>query len=1174
MAHATHLVDILIPTYNYGRFIGECLASVAAQTFKSFKVYVQDNASTDDTESIVRAWMDKIPIEYERNQSNFGVSANHNLLSQKATAKYHVYFYADDLWEPEFLEKTISALEDNLQCLLAYTDWEMFMDDTGDIIPMSVPFRGAGSGIHRDDVALLWNNYITPSFTVRRASLHQHIHLPCNGLEMLCDHLFAFHVAAGYAVYFVDKNLGRYRKHGKSDTDRLFASGKAMDELCVFYSRIYADFDYGVPLRLLAKLCEVAKLNGRGPCWAYKNLSAPDSRLAKWITQQQEKVIPLIAQLVFAWPTLAHERREAYALLLETGWEHPGIVPKDLMLLIERAPEISGFQMPSKIRLRAIDGEHFARRMHHQWRIHPRFTVLLDAPEKALSDQIYDGWQLLTPPSSETPLAEILQDCTGCDDWVLLVPPGTCLAPTALFALADAINRNPSWQAIYADDTIHAGCSPRFKPDFDAPLLAEVDYLGVMAIAAPAFHALAAGAPFVPGLAYVLAWQIANTLGETAIGHVQEALFSLPSSFLGASPELRQACTASRRHVVPHPLPDPPLEGEGVEFPVVLPIPATPHELALAIASTSSALICLITPGLDPIDSSWVTTQVGVNLPPLQGEGWGGDGVLRGILPPIPLPASPLKGEESCVPTGPEWLPSWLQTLTDTLSTWKAAAVGPAILDEQDLLTDAGFALGIGGSVGPLFPGTPVDQPGDLIGRATLPHRVAALSGQCLLISRERLQEIGGIDTRYHSVTGCLVDACVRLHRAGHTLIWTPAARLRKTADLPVGATEPVESLERFLGNHLPALANDPFWNRNLSLQTGRYTVETDLVPRWETARRDVLRILALPMLPSGQAEYRVTAPMRMLDEAGLAQVTLACEPHVGRERAPTPVELARMAPDTLYFQAAVDDVRLQGLLTAARINPTIFRVFSLDDRISDIPTYNDAHAKLPKGKVVERMKLALANCQRLIVSTAPLAELYREAIDDIHIVPNRLERALWETAPQPRRRTGKKPRVGWAGALQHEDDLAIIAPVIEALADEVDWVFFGMMPKGCESFVTEFHLPVQPYAAYPAKLASLNLDLALAPLEINLFNEAKSNLRLIEYGFFGWPVIATDIIPYREAPVTRVTNTTEAWITAIREHLHDQDELTRRGQVLSEWVQTHYMLEDHPNDWLRALTP
>ncbi|MDP2815853.1 MAG: hypothetical protein Q8O19_04160, partial [Rectinemataceae bacterium] len=49
-----------------------------------------------------------------------------------------------------------------------------------------------------------------------------------------------------------------------------------------------------------------------------------------------------------------------------------------------------------------------------------------------------------------------------------------------------------------------------------------------------------------------------------------------------------------------------------------------------------------------------VTTQVGFNHPPLQVDGWGGDGVLRGILPPIPLPASPVKGEESCGPTGPE----------------------------------------------------------------------------------------------------------------------------------------------------------------------------------------------------------------------------------------------------------------------------------------------------------------------------------------------------------------------------------------------------------------------------------------------------------------------------------------------------------------------------------------
>ncbi|HLO61687.1 MAG TPA: hypothetical protein VK165_01850, partial [Azonexus sp.] len=111
---------------------------------------------------------------------------------------------------------------------------------------------------------------------------------------------------------------------------------------------------------------------------------------------------------------------------------------------------------------------------------------------------------------------------------------------------------------------------------------------------------------------------------------------------------------------------------------------------------------------------------------------------------------------------------------------------------------------------------------------------------------------------------------------------------------------------------------------------------------------------------------------------------------------------------------------------------------------------------------------------------------------------------------------------------------------------------------------------------AYPAKLASLGLDLAIAPLEVNLFNESKSNLRLIEYGIFGWPVICTDIYPYRsnDAPVCRVPNEARRWIAAIREHLADRDALRRSGHELQRWVRQHYLLEDHLDDWLAALTP
>ncbi|NYW24513.1 hypothetical protein C6506_28895, partial [Escherichia coli] len=91
--------------------------------------------------------------------------------------------------------------------------------------------------------------------------------------------------------------------------------------------------------------------------------------------------------------------------------------------------------------------------------------------------------------------------------------------------------------------------------------------------------------------------------------------------------------------------------------------------------------------------------------------------------------------------------------------------------------------------------------------------------------------------------------------------------------------------------------------------------------------------------------------------------------------------------------------------------------------------------------------------------------------------------------------RLTRKPRVGWVGAMQHRGDLELLIPVIEATKDEVHWVFMGMWLPEFEHLVAEKHGWVD-FHDYPKKMAELDLDLALAPLEYNEFNEAKSNLR------------------------------------------------------------------------------
>jgi hypothetical protein len=208
-------------------------------------------------------------------------------------------------------------------------------------------------------------------------------------------------------------------------------------------------------------------------------------------------------------------------------------------------------------------------------------------------------------------------------------------------------------------------------------------------------------------------------------------------------------------------------------------------------------------------------------------------------------------------------------------------------------------------------------------------------------------------------------------------------------------------------------------------------------------------------------------------------------------------------------------------------------------------------------------------------VSTETLAEVMADMIEDIRVVPNMLPPARWAHL-QGKRGRGEKPRVGWGGGTSHTGDLLLIKAVVQALASEVHWVFFGMCPDELRPYIHEYHASV-PLEDYPAKLTSLDLDLAVAPLEQHIFNDCKSNLRLLEYGACGFPVVCTETRSYRGTlPVTLVsTNGTEEWIAAIRAHLADPVASAAQGQTLRETIHRDFMLHGPAlQRWLDAWTP
>ncbi len=245
--------------------------------------------------------------------------------------------------------------------------------------------------------------------------------------------------------------------------------------------------------------------------------------------------------------------------------------------------------------------------------------------------------------------------------------------------------------------------------------------------------------------------------------------------------------------------------------------------------------------------------------------------------------------------------------------------------------------------------------------------------------------------------------------------------------------------------------------------------------------------------------------------------------------------------------------------------------VHDFDDLLWKIPQDN-RNSHIITRQMLDCFFRIMAQADCVTVSTQPLQEALVALGIQSCVLPNCLYPEHWEQT-SVLRRIGNRPRVGWVGQVGvHREDVAILLPLIEILGQEVEWVFLGEMPevRGLVRLEAETHSMV-PLQDFPAKLASLNLDLALAPLAVNEFNEAKSDLRILQYGILGYPVVATDIFPYQTAPVTRVSNDPASWARAIRDHIHNPDASEAQGEKLKQWVLSHRMFDQWASQYQAA---
>ncbi len=174
------LTCICVPTYNAASTVRETLVSILAQNYPNLVVHVSDNASTDNTLQVIESITDP-RITIHRHEDNIGGEGNFTRCIQMAEGKYTAIFHADDIYEPEMVDRQVAFLEAHPEAGAVFTEASL-IDESGNRIgeirlPRDIAFQGGLYDFPTMFKAILRhsNFFICPSFMVRTQIYQQEI---------------------------------------------------------------------------------------------------------------------------------------------------------------------------------------------------------------------------------------------------------------------------------------------------------------------------------------------------------------------------------------------------------------------------------------------------------------------------------------------------------------------------------------------------------------------------------------------------------------------------------------------------------------------------------------------------------------------------------------------------------------------------------------------------------------------------------------------------------------------------------------------------------------------------------------------------------------------------------------------------------------------------------------
>lgn len=228
------VISVLVPSYNAAGYLVALCRSIQMQTLERFQVIIADDGSTDETEKTVAPFLSDPRFEYHRLSTNRGLGFCLLLLLQRARGEFWCSPGADDLLDPDFLERRVAKLCAFPEAVLVHGKPRYINERSEEIIdpfgfPVPPSYLNGGEALH----ILLQHNIINqPSSVVRRSVTRTVLPYYFAGWKYAPDwFLWILHVATGCAVLYDDEPVHRYRIHSASLTQATGLGGLRRAEI-------------------------------------------------------------------------------------------------------------------------------------------------------------------------------------------------------------------------------------------------------------------------------------------------------------------------------------------------------------------------------------------------------------------------------------------------------------------------------------------------------------------------------------------------------------------------------------------------------------------------------------------------------------------------------------------------------------------------------------------------------------------------------------------------------------------------------------------------------------------------------------------------------------------------------------------------------------------------------